>query len=193
MRVFLIRHGDIAAHDRLGQRAQESLTAVGSDQARRVAHFLESFQIAAVFSSPLRRAQETAQAIADIVNVPVTTESALREVDAGEWENRSFHDLSGTDRWKWYNSFRSGTRPPGGEMMLEVQARVVGFLERSAQTFRNANICAVSHGDVIRAAVCHYTGIALDLSLRLRIDAGSLTILRIEDYGSELHLLNQRC
>lgn len=190
MRVLLIRHGAIAETGRLGQRARDHLTAEGEQQARRAAERLATMEIAAVFSSPLTRTLETAEFIAERVKAAVTIEPALREVDAGEWENRSFEELGKLERWKWYNSFRSGTRPPGGEMMLEVQTRAVAFLESAVGRYRNATICAVSHADVIRAAVCHYIGVALDLSLRVRIDTGSVTVLRIEDYGAELERLN---
>jgi len=178
------------ASDRLGQRAAEPLTGHGEEQARRVAHRVAKLGVAAVFSSPLTRAMETARIVAERAGVAVITEPALREVDAGEWENRSFKELAGLEEWKWYNSFRSGSRPPGGEMILEVQSRAAAFLERATHTHGDVNICAVSHADVIRAMVCHYLAIPLDLLLRLRIDTGSLTILRIEKYGAELELLN---
>jgi broad specificity phosphatase PhoE len=190
MRTFLIRHAAIAASDRLGQREAERLTAEGREQASKLAGRLAGMEIAAVFSSPLTRAMETAQLIAERAGVAVIVESALREVDAGEWENRTFEELAKAERWKRYNSFRAGTRPPGGEMMLEVQARTAAFLERASREYPNATVCAVSHADVIRAAVCHYIGVPLDLALRLRIDTASVTILRIEDWGAELQRLN---
>lgn len=190
MRALLVRHASIAASDRLGQRADEHLTGHGRDQAGALAAHLSAENLAAIFSSPLTRAMETAAFIAQPRRISVTPEPSLHEVEAGDWENRAFRDLAKLEAWRWYNTFRSGTRPPHGEMMLEVQARSVAFLERASRQYPGASICAVTHADVIRAVVCHYTGIPLDLSLRIRIATASLTILRIENDGAELQLLN---
>jgi broad specificity phosphatase PhoE len=76
--------------------------------------------------------------------------------------------------------------------MIEVQARVVGLLERLSGQYGEQVIALVSHADVIRSAVCHYLGIPLDFWLRLAVEPASITTLRISDWGAELLGLNDR-
>lgn len=189
---ILIRHALTPAQDRLGQRAGIALSEAGAEQAARLAERLRPREIAAVFSSPLTRAMETAAAVAGPRGLAVIPDLALREVETGDWDGRAIGDLSVFESWKYFNIFRSGTRCPGGEMMIEVQARVAAFLERAAREYRDAAIAVVSHADVIRAAVCHYLAIPLDLSLRVQISPASVTTLRLHECGAEVLGLN-RC
>ncbi len=150
---------------------------------------LKDAGVAAVFSSPIRRALETAEAIAC---GRVIIEPALSEVNFGEWEGRTFSELHRVESWKRFNTFRSATRVPGGEMMIEVQARVVGLLERLSGQYGEQVIALVSHADVIRCVLCHYLGMPLDFLLRLAIEPASITTLRISEWGAELLGLNSR-
>jgi probable phosphoglycerate mutase len=189
MVTFLIRHAAVEASDRLGRRDRVRLSANGQMQARALAERFNGVEMDAIFSSPILRARQTAEAIARGNRVII--EDALREVEVGEWDGKTFAELDAIESWKWFNQFRSGVRAPGGEMMLEVQARAVGFLERVAWKYRNKQIVAVSHADVIRGVICHYLGIPLDLSLRVRIDPASVSILRISECGAEILGLNE--
>jgi probable phosphoglycerate mutase len=91
-----------------------------------------------------------------------------------------------------YNQFRSGTRAPGGEMMLQVQTRVVLEMDRIRAERRGASVAIVSHGDAIKAAVMHYAGIAIDLLHRIEISPASVSVLEIADWGPKLMVLNAR-
>ncbi len=190
MLVLLIRHAMTPVQDRLGQRAAISLSPEGELQATRLAERLKNVNLAAVFTSPLTRAVQTARAIVARREVPLIAEAALREVDVGEWDGRTFSELEAMGLWKHFNTFRSGVRTPGGEMMIEVQARIVGCLERWAREYGDHTIAAVSHADVIRGAICHYSGIPLDVSMRVRICHGSISALSLWESGAQLICLN---
>jgi len=190
MRVLLIRHAQVAIQDRIGLRGGLPLTSEGEAQAQTLAHRLSRREISAIFASPLKRTLQTAEILAAGRGIPVTPEPALIEVNPGEWDNRLLDELRADPVWTSFNRFRGGIRIPGGEMMLEVQCRAVSFLEKISHTCRGATVAVVSHADVIRAAVCHYAGIALDLSLHLEISPASLSILEIEDRGARLIRLN---
>jgi broad specificity phosphatase PhoE len=190
MIAFLIRHAQVEAQDTIGRRPAIPLSPEGEAQARLLAERLQSREIAAIFSSPLARTLRTAQILAESRGIPVETDACLNEIDFGEWDNRAIDSLKPLDSWKSFNTFRSGARCPGGEMMIEVQSRVVGLLERLTTNYPGGNVAVVSHADVIRAAVCHYLGVPLDLSLRIQISPASLTILRLENSGAELLRLN---
>jgi broad specificity phosphatase PhoE len=188
--ALLIRHASISAHDTLGRRAEVPLDANGETQAAGLAHRLKNIELAAVFSSPILRALQTAEKIGRERDVPVIIEAALREFEVGNWDGRKFSELDADESWKWFNRFRSGTRPPGGEMMIEVQARVVAFLERVSREYRHRNIAIVSHADVIRSAISQYLGVPLDLSFRMKIEPASISVLHISECGAELTALN---
>ncbi|HLH38777.1 MAG TPA: histidine phosphatase family protein [Bryobacteraceae bacterium] len=190
MLALLIRHAQALAQDRIGLRAGLALSEQGEQQAAALARRLQRVEIAAIFSSPLRRTMQTAEIIAAAHDLRITPEQALIEVNPGDWENRPVKELAGDPEWSRYNSFRSGTRIPGGEMMIEVQARVVTFLERAARDFPGRAVAIVSHADVIRAALCHYIGIPLDLSLRIEIGPASVSVLEVEPWGARLRELN---
>jgi broad specificity phosphatase PhoE len=115
-----------------------------------------------------------------------------RRYPAGQEKNdrrREFRDLAGEPPWKLFNTFRSGTRIPGGEMMIQAQSRVITFLEKISHEFDGRMVAAVYRADVIRAAICHYTGVPLDLSLRVEISPASLSVLE-KDCGARLIRLN---
>src|SRR5579862_3366744 len=190
MLALLIRHAAVAAQDRIGLRAELPLTETGRAQAQKLAEALRTREIDAIFTSPLRRTMETANAIAGERRLAVIIEPALVEVNPGVWENRRFDELAADPSWRLFNAFRSGTRLAGGEMMIEVQARAVAFLEKISHEYRERSVAVVTHADVIRAILCHYVGIPLDLALRVEINPASLTVLQLEEWGARLISLN---
>src|SRR5215469_2502773 len=190
MFALLIRHAQVPVQDRIGMRAELALSAEGEASAAALAERLQRCEIAAIYSSRLRRTMQTANAIAAVHHLKVRMADALIEVNPGEWENRSFEELAADSRWKYFNTFRSGTRIPAGEMMIEVQVRVVTFLEKLSGELSGRTIAIISHADVIRAALCHYIGIPLDLSVRMEISPASVSVLQIEEWGARLVRMN---
>ncbi|MBK9233712.1 MAG: histidine phosphatase family protein [Anaerolineae bacterium] len=75
-------------------------------------------------------------------------------------------------------------RFPDGESLLEAQTRVIGALERLRRTHPDDTILAVSHADILKAAVAHYLGLHLDLFQRLVISPASVTVLRFAAPGT---------
>lgn len=179
MIVYLVRHGETSAgRDGLyGRSPGISLSDVGKSQAALLATHLSEQPIAAVYSSPLERALETARPIADARTLSVQTAPAFIEVDQGDWTGMSWPELHKDPHWRLYNAFRSATGCPNGEMAIEIQARVVRALSQLLDTHAQQHVVVVSHADVIRAAVCHYAGIPLDLSLRVEISTASISIV----------------
>jgi broad specificity phosphatase PhoE len=77
-----------------------------------------------------------------------------------------------------------------GEMTLEVQNRVVAWIDEVRRDFVDSSIAAVSHADPIKTAVAYYAGIPLDMLERIEIGPGSVTVVRIADYGARILALN---
>ena len=99
-------------------------------------------------------------------------------------------DLDGREEWRRYNAFRSGVRIPGGELMIETQARMVRTLTDLAARHRDDLVAVVSHGDPLRCAVAAFLGISLDLLLRFELDPASVTVLEFDPWSARVLRLN---
>jgi probable phosphoglycerate mutase len=147
--------------------------------------------VVAVQSSPLERARETAEPIATRFGFGVEVSDALNEVDVGEWAGRPFDELRDDPRWALWNAARSVTRAPGGETMLEVQARVVAHMQALRARFPDGTVVLVSHADVIKAALAYCLGLSLDSLQRFEIAPASLSSVVIGDWGAKIMSLNE--
>ena len=190
--LLLIRHAahDLLGHTLAGRMPGVRLSAAGSAQAERLARRLALAPLAAVYSSPLERAVGTAIPVARRHGLEVAVADGLGELDFGEWTGRGFAALDGLPRWRLFNTFRAGTRPPGGELMLEAQARVVTELERLHGEHPVEVVVVVTHGDLIKAAIAHYAGIHLDLFGRIEISPASVSIVAVSPHGPRILRLN---
>jgi broad specificity phosphatase PhoE len=161
-----------------------SLSADGVEQAHRLADYFARKSIDAVQSSPRRRAWQTAAPIANALKVAVEPQQSMDELDVSAWTGRSFDSLVADPAWNVWNSNRGAARPPGGESMTELQARVLAHLDSLKRGTGNA-IVIVSHAEPIRAALLHCRGIPLDRFAEIEIDPASVSTVRT--VGDRLH------
>jgi probable phosphomutase (TIGR03848 family) len=191
-RFFLIRH---AATDAVGKRlagrtAGVHLNGEGQAQAQKLAERLAASSISAIYSSPLERALETAAPLADALGLQTLISNDFIEMDFGEWTNCAIEDVMKDERFRQFNSFRSCTRIPGGETMMEAQARIIAGLEKLRLEHRGQIVAVVSHGDLVKAAVAYYAGIHLDLFQRIEIDPASVSIITVYDETARILQVN---
>jgi broad specificity phosphatase PhoE len=191
--VFLVRHG---AHDRLGRVLCGRMDGVGlSDEGRREAEaaatWLRGEALDAVYASPLQRTRETAEPIAAAVGATVAEDPDLLEIDFGEWTGKAFDSLDGDPAWTLWNRARALARPPGGESMIEVQARVRRWLDRTCARHPMGRVTAVTHGDVIKALVAEVLGFSMDQHDRLEVSPASVTTLVAGDWGMKVMSFNE--
>jgi probable phosphoglycerate mutase len=195
-RVLLVRHATCApvGHALAGRASGIDLSEVGRRQAGALAEALAGCGAAAVYASPLERAMQTAQTIAARLRVPVTPLDGLVELDVGAWTGRTIASLDqeASDEWHRFNAYRSGARPPGGELQLEAQTRAVRALLRLADRHPAETIVAVSHADVIRSVLAHALGIAIDLQHRLEVAPASVSVLELAPWGPLVRAVNWR-
>ncbi len=174
-----------------GRRPGIHLNDTGRRQAERLAERLSGVALAGIYSSPLERALETADQVAKAQDLEVRTLDGLNEVDFGEWTGKPLAELDQLSAWQAFNSFRSGTRIPGGENMAEVLSRVLRDLDHlRASNPPDAVMAVVSHGDVLRVLVAHALGLSPDFMQRIELSPASLSILSAKDYGNRILLLN---
>ncbi len=189
---LLIRHGanDFIGNTLVGRRPGVSLNAEGRAQAEALADRLGRLPIDALYSSPLERARETAAPLADRLGLEVRTCEGIHEIDPGDWTGLTLDELRGLPEWSAYSAYRSGTRCPNGELLLDVQARFVTALERLRADHPGEVLALFSHADPIRIALAYYLGMPLDHVLRLDIAPASVSVLTLSDWGPRVLRVN---
>jgi broad specificity phosphatase PhoE len=191
---LLIRHAtcDPIGRSIAGRAPGIHLNEAGRRQAERLAQRLSSVALTALYSSPLERALETAAPIAAAQGIDTEVLDGLNEIDFGEWTGKSLAELERVSGWRSFNTFRSGTRIPGGEHMAEVVSRALRELAwvREMHPGPARVVGLVSHGDVLRGLLSHALGLPLDFMLRLELSPASVSILSSEDHGSRVLQLN---
>lgn len=176
--VLLVRHGQTPTTGTMvpGRASGLHLSDDGRRQADAIAkRIAELPQVAAVYTSPLERARETAEAIARARGLTPCLEPDLTECDPGEWTGAALKRLVKRPEWRVIQYHPSGFRFPGGESFSEMQVRIAAAVARLAERHRGDVIVAVSHAEPIKAAAAHALGLHLDLFQRIVIAPCSLT------------------
>ncbi len=189
---LLIRHAltDATGKYLSGRMQGLSLNETGRKQSEKLAEKLAGEPIAAICCSPLERAVQTAAPLSEQIHLPLIFSDDFLEIDFGKWTNASVDSLLEDPHFVRFNSFRSNTRPPGGELMAEVQLRFVRGLEKLGDVYRDQTVAVFSHADPIRAAIAWYAGISLDLISRIEISPASVSIVRVYADTAQILLIN---
>ncbi len=194
-RLVLVRHAEndfVRAGKLAGWTPGVHLNEEGRRQADLLGRRLAGQKLAALYSSPLERAVETAQAVVAHHAEPleIRLDPELGEVQYGQWTGQRLRRLARTRLWHIVQNFPSGARFPDGESIREMQSRAVTAVERCAAS-HGGTVVLVSHGDVIKALVAHYAGIHLDLFQRISIAPASMSIIEVHPrHGPRLMRLN---
>lgn len=165
-RIVAVRHGETVwnAEMRMQGQLDTVLSARGERQARRTAAALADEGIEAIVSSDLVRAAATAAAIADVVGLPVSIDTGLRERSFGVFQGWTYAEIDArwpeaAARWRHHDpSFA----PEGGESLVEFDTRAIAAMTRIAAAARGHTIAVVTHGGVLDCLYRAATGLALD-------------------------------
>jgi probable phosphoglycerate mutase len=166
------------------------LDDIGREQACKLPARLKPAPIAAIYASPLERTMQTAEPLSHTLDLPVIPRERLIEVNFGDWTGKTMLELDNDPLWHKFNALRSITRAPGGDLMLDVQTRIVDELEELRMRHPDQTVAIFSHQDAIKAALAHYGGIPLDLFHRFEISPASVSILRLADWGPQIVCIN---
>jgi len=184
--LVLVRH---APTSETGKRLTGRLPGVAlDDRGRRraadVSFALAGREIDAVYTSPVLRCRETARAVAEPHDLDPIPYRSLIEVDYGEWSGRTLGSLRRTKAWRQVVEAPSRVQFPGGERLLDVQARAVAAAEELSAAHGSKTIVLVTHGDVIKAMLAHYLGMHLDLFQRIHVAPASISAVDLPVIGS---------
>ncbi|MBX3620179.1 MAG: histidine phosphatase family protein [Rhizobacter sp.] len=172
MSIILVRHGETPLNvARTLQPPDTPLSPTGQAQAQAVARRLADHAVAAILSSDLPRALQTAQAIAQATGAPVTPTPLLHERNFGELRGKPYDQLG-------FNPLTMADAPPGGESAEDFERRVAqAFAQMVAmRAGLSGNLVVVTHGLVIRALLARHLQLAAADTLPLRVGNTSVTI-----------------
>jgi broad specificity phosphatase PhoE/ribonuclease HI len=155
--IYFVRHGEtILTPTRKfsGTGALDpELTADGLAQAERVAGEIAKLEPHFLISSPLKRARQTADAIARATGLPVVDDTDWYELSFGSWDGKSIEEVkaeSPEDYQAWLNS--SSYRPGGGESYDEAAERIDAAMEKVLHLYPGKKVVVVTHNGVIKSA-----------------------------------------
>jgi probable phosphomutase (TIGR03848 family) len=190
--LVLVRHGhtDTAGKRLTGWSRGVHLNARGREQAERLVERLDGVRIDAIVSSPLERCRETAAPLARARRLAVHARRSWIETDYGDWTGRSISQLRRTKLWRTVLQAPSDARFPGGESLLEVQARAVDAALGLARERPRGTVLVVSHADVIRLVLAHVAGAHPDHLHRWNVDTGAISAVSFSDGAPRLLAVN---
>jgi ribonuclease H / adenosylcobalamin/alpha-ribazole phosphatase len=195
-RLLLLRHGqtELSVQRRYSGRGNPDLTEVGRRQAEAAAGYLaQRGGIAAVVSSPLQRAYDTAAAAAKALGLDVTVDDDLIETDFGAWEGLTFTEAAERDpelHRRWLRD--TSSTPPGGESFEDVLTRVCRARERIIAAHQGATVLVASHVTPIKMLLRLALDAGPGILYRLHLDLASLSIAEFySDGASSVRLVNQ--
>lgn len=196
--IYLVRHGQTVWNEegKLCGSSDVPLSEKGNQQAQKLAERLKNVKISAIYSSPLERAKQTAQAIASFHQIPVYFEPDLREIDYGDWEGMRVSEV--IEKFTELENLRRNEPmkfvAPKGEPMKIFTERVIATVQKIASNHFNETLCVVAHQTVNRFIICW----ALDMDFRfwhrLRQDPACVNLLQVREDGLwRVCLINDTC
>lgn len=193
--MILVRHGETEFNRQrliLG-RGPEPLNDTGQAQALSVAVAVSRDTPFVLYSSPIVRTIQTAEAIAAESSVDVTPKPGLEEIDAGDVEGLTGAHLQERfpDVMRVWRSDPASAMMPNGESLGEVQVRTWAAINDIAQRHDNDTVVVVTHNFPIQAILCKALGMPLNNFRQLRVDLGSITRLNVQASAFTLMSLNE--
>jgi broad specificity phosphatase PhoE len=192
--ILLIRHAvtDAVGTRLSGRNPGYGLNQCGRAQAERLRIRLSPVNLAAIYSSPLERAVETAEPVARDRGLRIEPLMELIEIDFGAWTGSTFAELATDPRWVRFNRHRSMAAVPGGERATDVKARIARAIDEAGARHPNQTVAFVTHADVIRLAILHVAGAPIDFIGRFEISPASITAVDLHGDGAVLRYINER-
>jgi len=196
LEFLFIRHGqtDHNVDQRVMGRQPIPLNEIGKRQAQEIADHLRNVELAAVVSSPVLRARETAEAILKRhPDLKLTLDEGFSEIDYGEWVNLTISDIvvRYPDVWPAYHSNPAVAKIPGGESLVTARDRTFASILNLKKQHPDGKIVIVSHADVIKLAITGLLGWPIEMFKSFSMDNGAVVLVREHPaFGMRMVLYN---
>lgn len=180
--LYAVRHGetDYNQEDRVQGSRDSILTEFGRNQARSLAEHFRDIPLSAIYSSPLKRARETADTIAEAVGLGVEVHDDLHELRCGEFEGLIYEEIKRT-RWDEFLEWLQNPEyaVPGGESMNQLYSRVSAAMkEILAGVADGSQIAVVSHAGVVRMTLAALLGVPVSVSTAFSLSNASISVFQ---------------
>ncbi len=179
--IYLVRHGETNATEkgRICGQSDLGLTEEGLEQSELLAAWFYDIPIDSIFSSPLLRAVQTADAIAKAVQRPTYYKhSGLVEKKEGEWEGKTYWQIrdENSKLWEKWSKDPINVAAPGGESVKDFVARIGRAMDDILNNYETGNrIALTTHAGVIRAIIIHTLNIPVENFFRIDIPIASVS------------------
>jgi broad specificity phosphatase PhoE len=188
-RLVLIRHGqtDWNIEGRWQGHADVPLNANGHEQAARMAAVLVHERIAAIYSSDLTRARQTAQALGEATGLIVHVDKRLREIHQGEWQGLEISEI----RSRYRDAYEAGENdpavfaPPGGETLVQLRDRLVAALQDIYRRHPGQCVAVVSHGFAVAMIRAHFAGMPMQKAWDMIPENEQWHVLTLDDVSMQ--------
>jgi alpha-ribazole phosphatase len=196
-RIYLVRHGetDWNKEDRCQGCLDIELNSEGIRQAEAVAQRLSNEEIHLIYTSNLKRAYRTAEIIGQKSNLEIIKNEALNEIHFGAWEGLTFSEMRNRSDYN-YSDWRLSPHTvqfPGEGSLLNVQKRVMKYVDEIISQNKGKNILIVSHGGVLKLIILGLLGIGIEAYTKFYIANTSVSIVNVDKDRNYLRTLNDTC
>jgi broad specificity phosphatase PhoE len=202
VRLVLVRHGETEwnRQRRVQGLSNLALNKTGMKQAEALARALSREKVNAIYSSPLRRAEETARAIGRFHGVRVEIMDGLKELDVGAVDGMTYEDMKlhhGEFFARWMTDFTS-VRLPGGGFIPELRDQCCTAIRDIVSRERkgdndDSSVVVVTHFFPILCIICDCMGLDLSYCRRLKVDLASVSVIEFKADRTVLVSLNDTC
>jgi broad specificity phosphatase PhoE len=194
--ILLVRHGECRGNVEglFRGRVDFPLNETGLRQAEEVAGTLASYRPEAVFSSPLLRASQTAEAIAKASSAPLLVDEGFNNICLGIWEGRPKTEIADQfpEMWRTWLENPEALSVEGAESLNDVLVRSKASLDRIVAEYRGKTVVAVTHRTVVKPLLAGCLGIPSPYFWKTHMDTAAYSVLHFDDiHGYSLFCLNQ--
>jgi broad specificity phosphatase PhoE len=196
-RIYLVRHGQTAwnKEEIFRGRTDVPLNETGLREAQLAGEYFREMEIHAIYSSPLLRAWETAQKIAEVQRLGVRSLQGIIDMCFGEWEGQSLKDVQEKDgqRFQQWKNEPHLVKIPGGETLDEVRDRAMAVLDKTIQSHSGKTLLFVSHRVVNKVILCSILGLDNSHFWQIGQNTTAINLIQHRDGKYVLSLLNEAC
>lgn len=195
--IYLVRHGQTAwnKEEIFRGRTDVPLDETGLRQAELAAEYFKGMEIHGVYSSPLARAWQTAQKIAQPHSLKVQPREGIIDLSFGNWEGHPHQEIKNIDseRYRQWREEPHRVRLPGGESLDEVRVRSMAALEEVIQSNPGKTLVLVSHRVINKVLICGILGIDNSHFWQIGQDTTAINLIQYKNGKYILSILNETC
>jgi phosphoserine phosphatase len=195
--IYLVRHGQTAwnKEEIFRGRSEVPLNETGLREASLAAEYFRGMEVQAIYSSPLARALQTAQKIAEEVGQKVVPLEGIIDMSFGTWEGQPLRDVQKSDgeRYRQWTEAPHLLKIPGGESLDEVRGRAMAALEEVIRPHSGKTVVLVSHRVVNKVLICGILGLDNSHFWQIGQAETAINLIRFRNETYFLSLLNESC